>query len=408
MFSALSAHAQFHTIDMMGNKDEIAIPFEYEQGFIIIKVFLGGVLPLNFIFDTGAENTILFEREYAILLGLSLDAEVKIIGSDRKSVSVGHISRQVDLSMVNGRGFTMDLIVLENAKIDFKNIIGRNIDGIIGGNMLYGAVCEIDYRRQFIKFHKSEKWRIPRKFQVEDITIVRQRPFLKSTVAIDDRNSKTEINLLIDTGAAIHFMIDELSHPDLLMPDSIVDGRIGEGLGGNLGGFIGNVNSISLLGQEYKNTAIYFQKADTTIYFMNQIDSYRNGIIGNLYLARNRLIIDYTHSKLYFKPYRNKEKAFRFNKSGMTVFAVGPYLDEYIVKHVMPRSAADVAGVRTGDVIIRMNHNPHFLLNLNKVNRFLSKSEGEQVRMKVRRNGSTHKFKFTLKNKKVAVSELED
>ncbi len=406
IFFSFSAKGQFHVLDILGEEEEIKIPFEYEQGFIIVKVFLSGVLPLNFIFDTGAENTVLFEREYADLLSINYDSQVRIIGSDRQSTTVGYISRRVDLGFVRGNDFTIDLIVLDKNNIDFKNIIGRNIDGLIGGNMLFGAILEIDYKKQLITLRSAEDWAPPKNYHQDNLTIIKQRPYIESTIKVNENTEETDIHLLLDTGAAIHLMIDEDSHPALVMPDSLSDGRIGQGLGGNVGGFIGNIDGIELLNTEFQNASVYFQKADSLLYISNAVNNYRNGLVGNIFLSRYKIIIDYPHQKLYTKRLRKKSKPFRFNKSGLTIFAVGPYLDEFVVKHVVPNSPGDKAGIEAGDVIKNINHIPYHFISLEQINQILSRKEGKKVRMRVKRAGKNYSFQFQLKNNLIAKKDI--
>ena len=408
LFCYLPSNGQFHVKQMISENGELKIPFEYEQGFIIVKVFLEGVLPLDFIFDTGAENTVLFEREYADLLGITYNSKVNIIGSDRKTTTVGYISRQVDLAFLRGNHFALDIIVLEENKIDFKNIIGRNIEGLIGGNMLFGAIVEIDYKKQIMTLRSAENWTPPKNYHTEDLTIVRQRPYLKSTILVDPDKPETKINLLLDTGAAIHVMIDEDSHPSLIMPDSIADGRIGQGLGGSVGGFLGNISSISLFDVEMKNTPIYFQQADSILYEANHVMNLRNGLVGNLFLNRYKVIIDYPREKLYTKARKKRVKPFRFNKSGLTIYAVGPYLDEYVIKYVVPNSSADRAGLKVGDVIKNVNGIPTSLMSIGNINYFLSKSEGKEINMKVSRHGGMMKTKMILRTNYIAKELIED
>ncbi len=392
---------QFNCIDILNGKDKLTIPFEYVEGFIVIEIGLNNALPLHFIFDTGAENTILLEKFYAKLMGLSLTEKVKIIGSDNSSVSLGYISRRVPLSFKVGGPFIADILVLDEESIDFNNIIGRQIDGILGGNILTGSVVEIDYKKQQLTFYNSEKFNKPKRFHEEKIEIFNQRPFINAKVAISNETN-SELKLLMDTGAGLHFLLDELSHPGISMPDSVIDGRIGDGLGGKLGGFLGNVEDFNILNDSYQNIPVYFQRKDSASLAIS-IANRRNGIIGNIYWQQNVVIIDYAREKLYTKQYRKKKKKFRFNKSGLVVFAVGNSLENYMVQYVAKGSAADLVGLKAGDVILSLNKWPNQFLNLQYINRKLSGKEGDTITIVVKRKGERLKFTFDLKNKKIGI-----
>ncbi len=400
-FLGLRAHSQFNYVNILDGEEKLTIPFEYEQGFIIVELALNNALPLFFIFDTGAQNTVLLEKFYAELMGLPLNEQVSIIGSDNSTVNVGYISRRVPFSFLTGGSFEADIVVLEEQKIDFNNIIGRKIDGIIGGNVLFGSVFEIDFRKQELTFYNSSSFVPPRSFYEESIEIIRQRPFISASVLVGDKQSD-ELKLLMDTGAGLHFLLDELSDPSIQMPDSVVDGRIGEGLGGNLGGFLGNVEKLKLLGQDFDNIPVYFQRKDTFL-FEELNTNRRNGIIGNIYWQRNRVIVDYAREKLYIKPYRRKKANFRFNKSGLVIFAAGSYLEDYIIKYVSQGSAAANAGLQAGDVIVSVNNWPKQFLNLGYINKKLSGKDGESIKIVVKRKGEKLTFNFKLKSRKIKI-----
>ena len=58
MCVVLSGQNRIIGLDLLHQNDQAEVPFEVEQGFIIVKIWLNGVIPLRMIFDTGAENTI--------------------------------------------------------------------------------------------------------------------------------------------------------------------------------------------------------------------------------------------------------------------------------------------------------------------------------------------------------------
>jgi membrane-associated protease RseP (regulator of RpoE activity) len=188
--------------------------------------------------------------------------------------------------------------------------------------------------------------------------------------------------MLMDTGAGLHFLLEEDSHPTIMMPDSVLDGRIGSGLGGNLGGFLGNVAEFDLLNDEFRNIPVYFHRKDTS-YLALLLDKQRNGIIGNIYWQNFKLVLDYSSQTLYMKPYRRKLKKFRFNKSGLVIFAVGRDFEEFIIKHVTPGSPADEAGLQSGDIVKSFNKIPISYLSLGQVNKRLSGNEGDKIKIKI-------------------------
>ena len=99
-------------------------------------------------------------------------------------------------------------------------------------------------------------------------------------------------------------------------------------------------------------------------------------------------------------------KPYRFNKSGLVVFAIGHELDEYIVKQVFEGSKGTEAGVQAGDVIRRINWAPHFFLNIGVINRIVTAKEGKKIKLIVNRSGKREKMKFKLNQRKIDKSRI--
>ena len=57
---------------------EVEIPFEYHNDLIIVTVTFNRIFPLKFIFDTGAEHSILAQRQITDLLHVSYDREFNL------------------------------------------------------------------------------------------------------------------------------------------------------------------------------------------------------------------------------------------------------------------------------------------------------------------------------------------
>jgi len=67
---------------LLDGKRKVTIPFRYVHNFIILQVKLYGVLPVNLIYDTGAEHVIIFKRQYTDILQVPYDKRIPIMGAD--------------------------------------------------------------------------------------------------------------------------------------------------------------------------------------------------------------------------------------------------------------------------------------------------------------------------------------
>jgi len=159
-------------LDLLGNRDKVVIPFDFYYNFMVVDVLLRDALPLKFIFDTGAENTILFERTYTDLLGIPYDKSIQIYGADLSRKINALIARRVLLGFGKVGEFTTDLIVLEEDLYHMERYIGVEIDGVIGSSIFCGLTVSIDYRKGTITLERPEKANLPKRgFKEMDIKL---------------------------------------------------------------------------------------------------------------------------------------------------------------------------------------------------------------------------------------------
>jgi len=133
-------------LDLLGSKETIEIPFTESNGLLMIKLKMNGV-PLTFMYDTGAENTILFKKEIAILLGLESTRRIRIIGSDLSNTIFGFIVHNVKFKLRPSVERIESIIVLEENVYKIQESTGHQIDGLLGGNFFRNTVVKIDYRK---------------------------------------------------------------------------------------------------------------------------------------------------------------------------------------------------------------------------------------------------------------------
>ena len=80
---------------MPPGQKQMDIPFEFTNNFIILTVTINGTFPLKFIFDTGAEHTILSKREISDLLNVQYEREFRVKGSDLKTDLIAYLARKI-------------------------------------------------------------------------------------------------------------------------------------------------------------------------------------------------------------------------------------------------------------------------------------------------------------------------
>ncbi len=389
--------AQRLGIDILNGASNKEIPFEMQNGFITFDLHFDNRLPLTFIFDTGADHTILFHKSYADLLGIEYSKRIEIRGSDLQANSTyALIVRNIGIRLEDQIVVPRDVLVLEEELDLFQESLGFDIDGIIGGSFFRGLVVEIDYNKDKIRLHHPTNFTLKKKgYTSFDIEINGNKPYL-STKAIMSPTDTLNTKLLIDTGAAIPYLLHANTDSSIVIPPFVINGTIGHGISGNLVGYIGKVHGLSFGQFSFNNVLTLFQ--DLRYLNDENVPIVRNGILGNELLSRFSLYIDYMNSKLYVKPRKRYNEKFNYDKSGLIIFAFGQDLNQFYVKDVFPNTPASEAGILPGDVIKKIGFWKSKSWTLDKITNLLQKKDGKKIKMKIERSGEVIDVQFRLRD----------
>jgi len=383
-------------LDILYGKQVAELPFKLENGFITVKVHFNNTLPLKFIFDTGAEHSILFHKAYADLLQIEYSKRIEIRGSDLSTSQFALIARDIYMTLEDQRPVLRDVLVLEESLQLFQESLGFDIDGIIGGSFFRGLVVHFDFAKEKIKFFHPEKFSAPKKGYTEfDITVKNNKPYLVTQsimTTLDTLNTK----LLIDTGAAIPFLLHSNTDSSIVIPDYVIKGTIGQGLSGTLMGYVGKINELKFGSFTFKQILTLFQ--DLAFIREENISLTRNGIIGNELLSRFSFYIDYLREKIYMKAEKKYNDDFEYDKSGLIIFAFGNNLRQFYVKEVFENTPAKEADIRPGDIIKRIGIWKDKSWTLSKISKLMQKRDGKTIRMVIERNGTKMKKTFKLRD----------
>lgn len=394
--SLLLAQQSLYFIE--NGKKEVDIPFKYENGFIVVDIILEGRLPLKFIFDTGAEYSILAKREFTDVLGVNYEREFNLIGADLSTVLKAYLAKSLRLKMSNLTVLNQHILVLEDNYLNFEELTGTRIDGIIGADLFKNFVVTLDFKRQIINLKEPIQFKKPGKeFKEMPIELSGNKIYInaKTYFGPDDKEGLL-LKLLLDTGASLPILIHTNTNPSIQLPENLILGNIGVGLGGRLSGYMGRLKECSFSDFTFKNVITSFQeiRIDKDSSVLNK----RNGILGNIILDRFTFIIDYHRQKIYFKPNKRYNDRFLFDRSGLSLAAGGERLDQFTVQYVIKGSPADLAGLQPGDKVKSINRIPTNFFSLKDLSDKFQKREGKRFRLKIRRNGEKMVFIFRLKD----------
>ncbi len=381
--------------EILKDVNKIDIPFEFRNNLIIVNVAFEHTFPLKFIFDTGAENTILAKRSITDILGVTYERKFKVLGSDLQTELTAYLIRGIHLKIEDMVSPNQTMLVLEEDYFNFEELLGTQIHGILGANIFRGLMVKIDYQKRVITLAKAGALKTSNaSYQALPIIVEKNKPYLNTSIrTLND--TIVNVKLLIDTGAMMALLLNTDSHPGLKPPENAISGNIGTGLGGFLKGHVGRVSELSLGELQCNEVITNFQ--DLTVGMDTILMKERNGIIGNGVLSRFDVILDYPGQKMYLLPNKSYKKDFKFDKSGLIVIAADFQLNKFIVHSVLPNTPASMAGLMPGDEIRRLNFSFAGMLSLERINQIFRKDEGKKIKLVVKRGKQRLKFTFKLK-----------
>jgi len=396
----LSAQSVLNKFQIIGRPKQVDVPFQFQNNFILIKAVFNKTFPLNFIFDTGAEHTLLFKKEYSDILGLKYDRKIKLIGADQSEEMYALIIRGIPFALSPTVSYSQDILVLEHDFFQLHEITGLYVDGIISSSFFKTYITHIDYRKRLISFIQPNAFRYnTRKYTKVPMEVNNGKVYVNGFVTI--QNKRIPVKLLVDTGAGLPLLSYSDAHPDFAPPSKTIPGRLGKGLGGYLEGHIGKITEFQLETFKFPNIMTSFQSLDSTkmvesVETPNRIE--RHGLLGNQLLSRFDIYLDYQKNMMYLSPIKDLEKEFLMDRSGLEVLATGHDLKQFFINSVIPTSPADVAGLKKGDILKKVGGINTNLLTLDQIVNIFGKKPERKVRVVYLRDGNEYKAILTLKS----------
>jgi len=394
MFINMSGVAQPYGISIIGNKQVATIPFEKHSNLIVVPIWFNKGEVLNFLVDTGARYTILTRRHHIPPTRITMDKQVRLLGSDMSIEMIAYLVPQIPMRISNVDFKNQTILVLKEDYLHLENLLGVPVHGIIGADLFKRFIVKIDYKNSLLTLYERRGLKVPPSFEMLDISVDEYKPYVYARTHIGEDTIRPK--LLIDTGASVSLLLHPDASDEIDLPEDVVSGSLAFGLGGEVEGLMGRVDKLELPPFEFRNLVAHFQDLS------NAVDSTylddRQGIIGGDILNRFTVIFDYFEQKMYLKPNRKYNRAFGYDRSGLSLFASGRTLQDFIVRRVLPDSPAKNAGIKVGDTMLRINGLGHRNLTLKQITRMLQGKPNRRIRLVLLRNGEKIKVEFRLRD----------
>jgi hypothetical protein len=416
---------------MMEKKhSKVVIPFKMINNLVFIPIKVNGV-ELNFLLDSGVEETILFSMEEKQEVTFNNVEKIRLrgLGSEEEVEGLKSTNNILETHGLKSMGHLVYIIL--DQSFNLSSHIGIPVNGIVGHKFFRNNLVEINYQKKKITVHadtETFRKKLEKRFKAVPITIERSKPYITSTAVVDSVSLPAK--LLIDIGNSDAFWVfenDKIKLPKKNFPDFL-----GKGFSGDIEGHRAKISKFSIDEFDFKKPIVAFPDS-SSIRNVKMVPG-RLGSVGGEVLKRFTLVLDYAGKTLYLRKNSHYGEPFTYNKSGITIqhnglqwvqetvrmetvqvanslsdaaynekdnnnfkykFALKPV---YEIVNIRKNSAAEKCGLKPGDMIVSINRERPYRYSLQQINQMLKSEDDVYITLEVERNSLILKFRFKLQD----------
>jgi hypothetical protein len=338
------------TVRFVSGNSSLKIPFESSSNLILLQARVNDSVPLWFIFDTGADSSVIDSQ---LAKALRLRPRGKEVGTGSAGTATALIFRGVSIRLPNLEALNLRISALP---IDFLTApLGRKISGVIGNDILKELVVEVDYASQVINLYEPKSYQYSGSGEAIPITMEDNLPFVRAHIELE-RRTPIEGKFELDSGStsAVTFNTPFVNKYKLL--DSISrtsQSRLG-GVGGTAQAFSGRLKALRLGSFELENSVGRFSRATRG----DDASAKYDGLIGGEIFRRFKVVFDYSRGQMTLEPNAHFSEPYEVDMSGLDLIAEGEGFSVVVVNEVEKNSPAAEAGIREEDIIVAIDGRP--------------------------------------------------
>lgn len=362
-------------------------PFEVFGDHIFLTLSVDDSDPVDFIFDTG-DGLAVIDRELAAKLGLDTDHKTS------KTSAHGTVTG----AMIRHNKIEINDVKLEDIELystslqHLEQVIGRNIDGIIGYDLLKNYVVKVDYDNMVLALYDPASFKYTGTGEGFKFKLDAYIPHISCTVQLNNGETYTD-EFFINTGAGTTMDFNTV----FAARHGVVD-KTGNHYSYPVAGleneetlhYEGRVQSFGFGTTKFENMPVGISQAQHGVQHNKKVA----GIIGNEVLKRFNVTYDYKNHMLYFETNGNSERPFAVNASGLNL-QLDEAMEQVRVHRVFEGSPAARAGIEVGAVLVAVNGKDAGSYTLPEL-RELLEAANEQVDLVLDQGGTEKKVKLDL------------
>lgn len=412
--------------------EKVTVPVVLINNLVFIPIKVNGV-ELNFLLDTGVEETILFSLEDNPSVNFYNTEKITLRGLGSEEAIEG-LKTTNNILELNGLTSHHQLIyVILDQSFNLSSQIGIPVNGIIGYQFFKDNLVRVDYASKKVTIYKNDEEKIKKiekKFSATAIKIEKSKPYLIGNVVMD--KTGVDVKLLIDIGNSDSIWLFQNLSEQIKVPVKNFEDFLGKGFSGDIEGKRARISEFSFDKYDFKTPIVAFPDS-SSIKSVRMVQN-RVGSVGGEILKRFSVIFDYKNEKLYLKKNSYFNEPFTYNKSGIEIQHNGlQWVQEtvkmetvplsgavtfdsggknitndfkykfqlkpiYEIANIRKKSPAANSGLQVGDIIISINKSPAYRYSLQKLNEMFKSDEDKWIYLEVERKNQILKFAFQLQD----------
>jgi hypothetical protein len=416
----------------IGNQTQVEVPFQLINNLIFIPITVNGV-ELNFLLDTGVEETLLFSLDDKKELNLYNVDKIQLRGLGSNE-SIEGLKSSNNYMFVRGLvSPKQSFYIILDQNFNLSSHIGIPVNGIIGTQFFKNNLVEIDYLRKKITVSKSNakyQKKLDKKFVSLPISIEKAKPYFNVQLKMQD--TYIESKMLIDIGNSDAIWVFQNYTEGINVPKKNFDDFLGKGFSGDIEGKRAKISELKMADFKFSTPIVAFPDS-SSLKHVKMVEN-RVGSIGAEIFRRFRVVFDYERGKMYLKKNANFKSHFKYNKSGIEIEQNGlKWVEDYVklensilksdgvsdqefgklinnykykfelkpnyvIANIRKKSAAEKCGLKVGDEIVSIGGVPVFRYSLQKINNLFMVEDDKNITIVVLRDNNKLKFTFRLES----------
>jgi hypothetical protein len=318
-----------------------------------------------FILDNATQGFAV-DREYARQISLQTSGTAASRNDKSDFIQVG-IIRDVQIGLPGMNLTHRNLIV-----IDLKSLepaVGHPVDGIIGSRLFDDFVVAVDYERRLLSVYLPDHYQPSANATSLPVRLDEHGfQFIDATIALPGVDPITA-NFLIDGGANTYadFYKPFSDAHNFPPPGMKLLDEPASSAGGPVQSRDARADRLTIGPYSIQNPPITFDQETEGLMAAKD----HAGLIGAEFLERFTVAFDNRNKRVWLAPNRSYADPARSDESGLRIRAEGPGFHKFVVRRIVPQSAAAEAGIEPGDVIESIDNHPADAITLTELRNIL-------------------------------------